>query len=67
MNPVINRVLNPNQKTPATGNSELDRANRGDNSAMPSTGNRLVDGSIRGGNTLISVNSMKGAALVRDR
>jgi hypothetical protein len=67
MNVLLNRVISPNQKPAATGNALLDRPNRGDNSATPSTGNLIVDRAIHGGNTLISVKSMKGAALKNDR
>ena len=53
-----------------SGNQVIDRVLNGNSDGVQRTGNNLVDRAIhtvRGGNTLLSVNSLKGSALVYDR
>jgi hypothetical protein len=53
-----------------SGNQIIDRTLNGNADGVQRSGNNLLDRaihSVRGGNTLLSVNSLKGSALVNDR
>jgi hypothetical protein len=55
------------KETSRSGNQLVDRTLNQNAEGVQRTGNNLLDHAIHGGNTLLSTDSLKGAALANDR